>query len=280
MKREQLIAELRELGIRPSRERGQNFLLDESVLAQIMAASPPDAQAPALEIGPGLGALSGLLAERCAELTMIELEAAFAARLQNMYAAAPQVCVIHSDALAFDYQSWSHTRPGYQLYGNIPYNITTPLLRKLLLHGGKWSKLTLLLQKQAALRLSRGRGRENGPLTLLVDYYAETQLCFTVPPQAFYPAPAVESALLLLIRRSTPPITPPIDRLLPLMEAAFAERRKLLVNSLPVYAQSLDKQSCRELLTDCGLDPLSRPEELGLSDFARLYQALSERSYL
>lgn len=278
MNRMELIAALNSLGVRPDKLRGQNFLLDQGVLQDIVASAALPEGLPVVEIGPGLGALSCLLAERQSPLTLIEVEPAFAARLREVFAGQEHVQVIEADALDFDFAACCLERgwTEYAVMGNLPYSITTPLLKKLLAEGGPWRSLTLLLQKEAARRIAAGQGRENGPLTLLAQYYGEAQLGLIVPPGAFYPQPAVDSQLLCVNRRHQPPVEGEAEKLFRFIEAAFAHRRKQLVHELAAFSPGRDKDCWRENLAGLGLKPTARAEELTLADFAALYALIKE----
>ena len=267
--RGQVIAQLKELHIKPQRLRGQNFLIDPSVLDHIVSSADLSAEDTVLEIGPGLGALTRLLTEKAGSLTVLEIEEAFVLSLQRAFAGQNHVDVKHMDALQFDYTCFAEGQP-YRLFANVPYHITTPLLQKLLWEGGAWQDMTLMLQKEAALRIYRGKGRENGPLTLLASYFAACELLFFVPPVAFYPPPAVQSAVIRITRRGTPPVEGDIHAIMALAEAGFAERRKVLRNSLAASKMGGDKAYWQAGLSACGLAAECRAEELSLADFAAL----------
>ena len=277
----EIIQALQAAGVKPHRLRGQNFLLDQRILAEIAGLLGPGEAGAVLEIGAGLGALSQYLAKAAGQLALLEIEPAFAARLRALFADEPQVRVVQADALAFDYAAFAKAAgwPAYSVFGNLPYNITTPLLQRLLTQGGGWLSLTLLLQKEAALRICQGQGRENGPLTLLTEYYGRARLCFSVPAGAFYPRPAVESAVIRIERRQPPLPEAEAAGLFRLIRACFAQRRKTLANG--AFAQlGLTRQAWLESLAAAGISSQTRAEALGLPDFQALYQrltAVSER---
>ncbi len=278
---EQVHRLLADLGVHPHRLRGQNFLLDEAVVERILAAASPTAADAVLEIGPGLGVLSRGLAEQAGRLFLLELEPAFAERLADRFAFEEQVEVIQADAVTFDYEAFCRERQisGYQLVANLPYNITTPFLRRLLLEGGPWERATLMLQKEAAQRVCAGPGRDNGPLPLLTQYRAEATILFDVPREAFYPAPAVCSSVIRLTRRSQPPVEAEPMRLMALIEAAFSQRRKQLVNNLcgcyhRADGSALSREQVTAALESCGFPATVRGEALTLADFAALLARL------
>lgn len=266
--RDQVRATLRQLRVTPQRLRGQNFLCDAAIPRRIAAVHEADPSIPLLEIGPGLGALTAVLAESGVSLTALELEADFAAYLQAAFVRREQVRIIKTDALDFDYAGFNQGRP-YRLYANVPYSITTPLLKRLLNQGGNWLSLTLMLQKEAAQRIVSGQGRANGPLTMLAQYHGCCRLMFDVPAGSFWPVPAVNSTVIDIQRREQPPVAGDIREIMGLVEAGFAERRKLLLNSLAAVSGQ-GREHWRAVLAACGLPETVRAEQMNLEDFARL----------
>ena len=266
--RDQVRATLKQLHTSPQRLLGQNFLCDASVIKQIADIHTLGKEDRLLEIGPGLGALTEALAASGAQITGLELDDDLAAYLQAKFILNEDVSILHADALDFDYSGFS-TDSSYRLYANVPYCITTPLLKKLLTQGGDCSSMTLMLQKEAAMRVVSGKDRSNGPLTMLVEYYGESRMLFDVPATCFFPQPKVNSAVIDIERRKLPPVTGDISDIMRLVEAGFAERRKLLVNSLSAGLRE-PKEFWRQALAECGLPEKVRAEQLGLYDFARL----------
>lgn len=271
---------LRSLGVGPHRLRGQNFLIDEAVVDRILQVAAVSSGDTVLEIGPGLGALSQKLETMVGRLILIELEVAFANRLRDVFSFSPKVEVIDGDAVLLDYPDLCRQREifRYDLVANLPYSITTPFLRRLFLYGGPWNRATLMLQKEAATRICSGTGRENGPLSLLTQYCAEAQYVFDVPQQCFYPQPAVCSGVIQLTRRVQPIAAVDMKRLFSLIDAAFSQRRKQLVNTLTAYCPAdggrLDRIKVESALHACGLQKTVRAEQLGLSDFVALLKEL------
>ena len=266
--RDQVRHALKQLHVNPQRLMGQNFLCDSGVVQRIAAVRPLGKDDRLLEVGPGLGALTEELAASGAMVTGLELDDDLAAYLKAKFVLNENVEILHEDALAFDYASLYSGQP-FRVYANVPYSITTPLLRKLLQHGGNWQSLTLMLQKEAALRIVSGHGRSNGPLTILADYYGDCRLLFDVAADCFWPQPKVNSAVIDIVRRASPPVDGDICAIMKLVEAGFTERRKLLLNSLAA-ASGYAKDYWRQALTECGLPDQVRAEQLTLNDFARL----------
>lgn len=263
-------AALNTLNINPHKLRGQNFLISREIVDRIVSLYPIQDDLPVLEIGAGLGALSEALAEKAGRLDLLEIEPLFARRLERRLEGRENIKVHPADVLCFNYVSL-YRRQQYLIYGNIPYNITTPLLKKLFLHGANWSRMVLMLQKEAAERLCHGRGRENGPLPLMLDYFGKSEINFLVPKEAFYPVPAVTSAVITIERKAgTVPNQSFLD-LFSLIEAAFSQRRKTLVNALAASKFNGERPYWQELLRLCGFSANARAEELTLSDFQRIY---------
>ena len=184
------------------------------------------------------------------------------------FAGAAHVRVVQADALRFAYDSLY--ADGYALFANMPYHITTPLLKRLLCDGGAWRSMVLMMQKEAAHRICLGQGRDNGPLSLLAAYYGVCELCFDLPPAAFYPPPAVTSTVIRITRHATPPVPGNIAAIMRIVEAGFAERRKLLANSLAASPLPGGKDDWLAALAACGLPADCRAESLSLTDFAAL----------
>lgn len=265
---------LKTLGLRPSKLRGQNFLVSGEVARRIASLAELQPQLPAIEIGAGLGSLSRMLAEYPGRLDLLEIEPLFAERLAGLFSARPETRIIEADALCFNYVS-HYRRQEYQIFGNIPYNITSALIKKLLQHGGNWQRMYLLLQKEAAERLVGGIKRDNGPLPLMLDYFATSEILFEVQQDAFYPRPAVRSAVIAVSRKAGTVAGEEFYDLFRFIEAAFAQRRKTLANSLYAVLGG-NRGSWPELIKAAGLPEQVRAEALSLADFTRLF-ALTAR---
>ena len=266
--RDQVRSTLKQLNASPQKLMGQNFLCDRTVVERIAGMRPLDENDRLLEIGSGLGALTEALSVTGANITGLELDDDLSAYLQAKFILSENVTILHEDALDFDFVSFSTEHP-YRLYANVPYNITTPLLKKLFTQGGNWLSLTLMLQKEAAQRVVCGHNRSNGPLTMLAAYYGTSRMLFDVAPSCFWPEPQVTSAVIDIERRAIPPVEGEIKEIMRLVEAGFAERRKLLVNSLSAVT-GCSKEYWRQALAECGLPDMTRAEQLSLDDFARL----------
>ena len=267
---------------RPKKRFGQHFLRDARVIERIVAAFAPQPTDHVVEIGPGEGVLTQALAGRVAHLDLVELDRDLAAQLAHTYAGAPAIAVHQADALKFDFRALAPHRdvpvsretggrerpvPGQalRLIGNLPYNISTPLLFHALEQVECVRDMLFMLQKEVVDRLAAPPGgKDYGRLSVMVQYRCRVEKLFTVPPGAFNPPPKVDSAVV----RLTPHATPPVGVRDPavfarVVQAAFSQRRKTLRNSLKGLVSA-------EAMTALGIDPVRRAETLGLQEFAAL----------
>lgn len=265
-------------GFHFSKSMGQNFLIDPQIPADIAAASRADETCGVLEIGPGIGPLTAQLVHRAAKVASVELDVRLYPVLRETMSGADNFTLIEGDAMKLDFpqviqEHFAGLRP--ILCANLPYNITTPILTKCV-ESRCFDSLTVLIQKEVAERIcARAGTAEYGAFTVLMQYYTDPQLLFTVPPTCFLPAPKVTSAVIHCPVRKAPPVDVVSESALwRTVKTAFALRRKTLVNSLQTGYQ-LPKEQLTEIVTACGLEPSVRGERLTLEDFARLTNALS-----
>ena len=264
-------------GFHFSKAMGQNFLIESWVPRDIADSCGADKSTGVLEIGPGIGPLTQQLARRAGKVVSVELDARLYPVLRETMRGADNFTLIKGDAMKLDFaqvvqEHFSGLRP--ILCANLPYNITTPVLTKCV-ESRCFDSLTVLIQKEVAQRICAEAGTaEYGAFTVLMQYYTAPQLLFTVPASCFLPAPKVTSAVIHCPVRKTPPVEVVSESALwRTVKAAFALRRKTLVNSLQTGYQ-LPKERLAEIVTACGLSPTVRGERLTLEDFARLTNAL------
>lgn len=276
--RREIQALLERHGFHFSKAMGQNFLIEGWVPRDIADASGADERTGVLEIGPGIGPLTAQLVHRAAKVASVELDVRLYPVLRETISGADNFTLIEGDAMKLDFsqviqEHFAGLRP--ILCANLPYNITTPILTKCV-ESRCFDSLTVLIQKEVAERIcARARTAEYGAFTVLMQYYTDPQLLFTVPPTCFLPAPKVTSAVIHCPVRKAPPVDVVSESALwRTVKAAFALRRKTLVNSLQTGYQ-LPKEQLTEIVTACGLEPSVRGERLTLEDFARLTNALS-----
>lgn len=240
---------------------GQNFLVDRGVLADCVTAIDPRPGDRVVEIGPGLGALSAALLERIERLDAIEIDRDIVAYLERKF--SPDRLRLHNvDALKFDFATIGES---LRIVGNLPYNISTPLLFHLANYADSLIDLHFMLQKEVVERMAATPGgREYGRLSVMLQCDFSVEPLLEVPSEAFNPAPKVESAFVRLRPLKQPCIEPALkNRFEKIVAAAFSQRRKTLRNALKAYFTDAD-------FAQTGIDAEQRPENLSVEQFARL----------
>ena len=266
-------------GFHFSKALGQNFLIDASVPLRIAESCGADENTAVLEIGPGIGPLTQQLARRAGKVVSVELDRRLYPVLGETMAEFDNFTLVPGDIMKCDLKALIEEHFGTLrpiLCANLPYNITTPLLTRCV-ESGLFESLTVLIQKEVAQRICAKPGTADyGAFSLLMQYYTEPELLFTVPNTCFLPAPKVTSAVIHCPKRQTPPVQVKSEASLwRAVRAGFAQRRKTLVNSLQSGYQ-LPKDVLAQAIADCGLSADVRGEKLSLADYARLADALDE----
>lgn len=248
---------------------GQNFLVDANIIDRIVAAVAPGAADNLVEIGPGRGALTGLLLDRLDHLTAIELDRDLAALLTQTFAESDRFSLVQGDALRFDFASLAGHGP-LRVVGNLPYNISTPLIFHLLGVADLIQDMHFMLQKEVVDRMAAAPGNKSyGRLSVIVQYHCRVISLFDVPPTAFRPVPKVTSAVVRLVPRAAPvPTATNTELFYRLVKAAFQQRRKTLRNTLKHFVADLG---------DISLDLSRRPETLSVAEFVELSNQLDNR---
>ena len=266
-------------GFRFSKSMGQNFLIDPQIPADIAASSGADRQCGVLEIGPGIGPLTAELAQRAGRVVSVELDKSLLPVLAETMAPFPNVEIVPGDAMKLDLaalaaEKFQGLRP--IVCANLPYNITTPVLTRLV-ETPCFESLTVLIQKEVAQRLAAPQGSgDGGAFTLFLQYHMETELLFEVPREKFLPAPKVTSAVLRCVRRSKPAVDVEDESFFfRCVRGAFLLRRKTLPNSLAAALPGVSKEAVQAALAQCGLPADIRGERLTLQDFANLSAVLA-----
>lgn len=265
-------------GFHFSKSMGQNFLIEDWVPRDIAEAAGLDETCAVLEIGPGIGPLTNQLALRAGKVAAIELDKTLLPILAETMAPHSNVEIVPGDAMKLDLAALVAEKfDGLtaKACANLPYNITTPVITKLL-EAGCFQSITVMIQKEVAQRICAAPGSPDcGAFSLFCQYHAECSLLFEVPPECFLPAPKVTSAVIQLVPRSAPPVDADPEQLFRLIKAAFAQRRKTLLNGLSAaYGSRFSKEQLRQFIIDSGLSESVRGERLSLEDFARLTKFL------
>ena len=265
-----------------SKALGQNFLINPSVCPRMAEAAITDDNTGILEIGPGIGVLTNELCLRAKKVVAVELDKRLIPVLSETLGEYDNLKVINADVMALDLNKLIEEEFGgmrVAVCANLPYYITSPIMMKLLEERLPIDSITVMVQKEAALRLCAEEGaRDSSAITLAVRYYASPELLFHVSAGSFMPAPKVDSAVIQLTLRK--PEYPPKDEKLMfrVIKAAFSQRRKTISNSI-ASGMSLDKSELRDILEEAGVQPTARAEKLTLRDYARIADVMTEGGY-
>lgn len=265
-------------GFHFSKSMGQNFLIESWVPHDIAEAAGLDEKCGVMEIGPGIGPLTQQLALRANKVAAIELDRDLLPILGETMAPYSNVEIVPGDAMKLDFSelvSEKFSALRVKACSNLPYNITTPIITKML-ESGCFETITVMIQREVAKRICAAPGDSDcGAFSLFCQYHAECELLFEVPPECFIPAPKVTSAVIRLTPRSAPPVDADPNALFSVIKAAYAQRRKTLLNGLSaVYGSKFSKEELRQAILDCGLPETVRGERLSLQEFAQLSKIL------
>lgn len=248
---------------------GQNFLQDLSIITRMVSLIQPKPTDLCVEIGPGLGALTLPLLKACGHLTVIELDRDIIPKLRAKVAGLGELTVFEQDVLTFDFQPLVKSGQKIRLVGNLPYNISSPLLFHAFSQLDCIEDMHFMLQKEVVDRMAAAPGSKvYGRLSVMVQYYCEVASLFDVQPEAFSPAPKVTSSVVRLRPHAVPMKAKDEVFFGVLVREAFNQRRKTITNALKAYCTAED-------FLALGLDPKARAEDLSLSDFIHLANALT-----
>jgi len=268
-----------EHGSRPKKSLGQNFLTNPGIAPKMIELSGMSGDFGVIEIGPGRGALTKELVRSAKKVVAIEKDGSLIPELKNSFERFENLTVILSDVLEVNLKELIASEFGAMpvaIFGNLPYNITSPIIMKLLEEKLPVEIIVVMVQKEAAKRLSAPEAsRESGAITLAVRYYSSPEILFDVSPGSFYPVPRVTSSVMKLTVRKKPPVTPKDEALMfRIIRAAFSQRRKMAVSAI-CSGIAAEKSKVREAFDLCGIEAMSRAEQLTLADFAALANSLA-----
>jgi len=246
----------------PRKRFGQNFLTDQNVLSEIIRVIAPTADDAMVEIGPGQGAMTALLLAHLSRLQVVELDRDLVAMLQKKF--SPDKLIIHSgDALQFDFGALQPTEGKLRIVGNLPYNISSPLLFHLTQYAQQVEDQHFMLQKEVVQRMvAPPGGKDYGRLSVMLQWRYQMEMLFIVPPSAFDPPPKVDSAIVRM-RPIASPLACEQARLEQVVTQAFSQRRKVIRNSLSGLFTE-------QQLIAAGIDPQARPETVSFEQYVAL----------
>ena len=253
-------------GLEARRSFGQNFVVDPNTVRRIATLAGVAPGDPIVEIGPGLGSLTLALLEHDASVTAVEMDAELVPILREVVAGR-NVTIIEGDAQQVDWDVVLAAHPAWKLVANLPYNVATPLILDLLRDVPAITEMLVMVQLEVAERLvATAPDPAIGIPSVLVAYHGRAEVVGRVPPTVFHPKPRVDSALVRIVRHEHPPVDTSLDRLEPLVRAAYNQRRKMI-------RKSLSGLRTVEQIEAAGVDPQARPETLDLAAWGRLADA-------
>lgn len=267
---------LRAHGLSPKKSLGQNFLVDDSALERIVEAAEAQPESSVLEVGPGLGSLTRYLAAAARRVVAVEIDANLVALLEDVLGAAGNVEIVHGDILKLD-PAQLMGENGYLVVANIPYYITSNLIRHLLESSLRPSRMVLTIQREVAERIT-ARPPDMSLLALSVQVYGQPRVVARIPAGSFYPAPDVDSAVVRIELYPEPliPLTR-LDEFFRMAKAGFGQKRKTLRNSLSA-GLSLSGEETSQMLLAAGIDPMRRAETLTLEEWKTLVETKAGRN--
>ncbi len=256
----------------PKKHLGQNFLIDLNIQRKIIDFCDLKPHETVLEIGPGLGVLTGEIAARVKQVIAIEADAALAEDLKKTFQAG-NVEVIHADFLKYPLNRFPK---GLKVIGNLPYYISTPILERIIAHPEHFESLYATLQYELGQRLQAVPGtKAYGAFTCFVRYHMDTEILFKIKNVSFKPAPKVHSCFLKFTRKPLGKLAPSVEKILfQVIQGAFRQRRKTIVNAL---SAARPQEEIRRVLAQTGINPQSRAENLTLEDYMRIAEGVTEK---
>lgn len=275
---------LDKFGIKARKKYGQNFLIDSNIVRKIISAAGITKDDCVLEIGPGIGTMTGMLSEAAGHVVAVEIDESLRPVLTETLAGRDNIDIIWNDVLKTDLREIADRHNGgrpMKVVANLPYYVTTPIIMKLLKEKGCFDSITVMVQKEVAERICSAPGNKNyGAITLAVKYYSEPEVVTDVSPNCFIPRPGVTSSVLCLKARDEAPVSADEQFLFAVIRASFNQRRKTIANGIVsgLEHDDTDKNITREdvqkCLSEMGLKEDVRGEKLSLEEFAELSEKL------
>jgi len=263
----------REKGFRPTKRMGQNFLFDGNIRNKLLSFLGKDDDGVIVEIGPGFGAMTFALSEKCRSLIVIEKDRKICEIMLPIIDQYPKIDLIQSDIMKVDLSRFAEKDKNITVYGNIPYNISTPLIEKVINGRSYINNVYFVMQEEVVDRIIAEPGtKDYGSLSCYVQYYTRPKKLMRIKKNSFHPAPKVESAMLKLEISVTPTIEVVDEELFfEIIHKAFGQRRKKAINPLiSSFSPRINKEEWEKCFSDCGIDIMSRAENLSLEHYAQL----------
>lgn len=274
--REETISILNKYGLRANKKLGQNFLINESIILDIVEKAKVTKDDVVIEIGPGLGSLTKELINNAKRVIAIELDPNMIDILKSRFGIFENFEIIYGDVLKIDLKELTKAYDRVKVVANLPYYITTPIIMKLLEDKLNIKSITVMVQKEVGERIcSTYKDKGYGAITVSVQYYSEPKIIIDVPKENFLPAPEVDSCVIRLDMRDKPPVILKDEKLFfRLVKGAFTQRRKTISNSLTCSGNS--KDVVMNVLEKLGIDSKLRAENLSIQQYADIANMLVE----
>ena len=259
---------LKKYGLRANKKLGQNFLINEEIINQIIEKADVNKNDTIIEIGPGLGSLTAKLLENANKVIAIELDSNMSNILKERFCLYDNFELIEKDVLKVDLNEIVEKYDSVKVVANLPYYITTPIIMKLLEEKLKLKSITVMVQKEVGERFCAvPNSKEYGAITISINYYTEPEIIIDVPKENFEPMPEVDSCVIKLDVRNVPPVELKNEKdFFNLIKAGFSQRRKTINNSLA--SMGISKEKIKNVLEKLGIDSKLRAENLTMEQFA------------
>jgi 16S rRNA (adenine1518-N6/adenine1519-N6)-dimethyltransferase len=260
-------------GFKFSKSLGQNFLIDGNVVRKIVQESNINKNDYVLEIGPGMGTLTEELALNAKKVVAVELDKKLLPILDESLEGYDNVEIVYGDILKTDVKKLIEEKlegGPVKLVANLPYYVTTPIIGKLLEEDLNLESISVMVQKEVALRMSAGPGsKDYGALSIFVNFYSNPRIVVKVPKTVFMPQPKIDSAVIKLeLKKDLPDVDR--EKFFKIVKAAFSKRRKTIINALSTYGFDIDKEIIKNALVESGIRPDERAENISIEDFIKL----------